>query len=61
MATTMPQYSVNDRSGTVLNRYYDSLSDMVAGIVRSENISDEELDELEGLIQRLRRDRDAER
>lgn len=43
-----------DRSGTILNRYYAGLADMVAGIVQSENVSDSDLDELESLIRKLR-------
>lgn len=43
-----------DKTGSLLNKYYGSLSHMVAGIVQSENISDADLDELEKLIQQLR-------
>jgi BlaI family penicillinase repressor len=43
-----------DKSGSILHKYYGSLSHMVAGIVQNEKISDNELDELERLIQRLR-------
>lgn len=43
-----------DKTGSFLNAYYDSLSHMVAGIVKNENITDSDLDELEALIKRLR-------
>jgi BlaI family penicillinase repressor len=43
-----------DKTGSLLNRYYGSLSHMVAGIIQKEDISDADLDELEKLIQRLR-------
>ena len=43
-----------DKSGSILNRYYSSLSHMVAGLLQQENVSDEELDELENLIRRAR-------
>lgn len=43
-----------DKAGSLFNRYYDSLSHMVAGIVKNENISDRDLDELEELIRDLR-------
>jgi BlaI family penicillinase repressor len=43
-----------DKSGSILNKYYGSLSHMIAGIVQNEKISDSELDELEQMIRRLR-------
>jgi BlaI family penicillinase repressor len=43
-----------DRTGSILNKYYGSLTHMVAGIVQNENIPDSELDELEKLIRKLR-------
>ena len=47
-----------DKTGSFLNKYYDSLSHMVAGIVKNENISDKDLDELEVLIKKLRQKED---
>lgn len=43
-----------DQAGSFFNRYYDSLSHMVAGIAKSEKISDSDLDDLEQLIKELR-------
>ncbi len=43
-----------DKTGSLLNKYYGSLSHMVAGIIQNEDISDTDLDELEKLIQRAR-------
>ena len=43
-----------DKTGSFLNQYYDSLSHMVAGIVKHENISDSDLQELERMIKQLR-------
>lgn len=43
-----------DKSGSILNKYYGSLSHMVAGILQQEDITDADLDELETLIRRLR-------
>ena len=45
---------LSDRAGSFFNKYYDSLSHMVAGIVKTEDISDEDLNELETLIKKLR-------
>jgi BlaI family penicillinase repressor len=53
-AVTREEYAA-DKTGSILNKYYGSLSHMVAGIVQSENIPDSELDELEKLIRKLRR------
>jgi BlaI family penicillinase repressor len=53
-AVTRGEYAA-DKTGSILNKYYGSLSHMVAGIVQSENIPDSELDELEKLIRKLRR------
>lgn len=44
-----------DRTGSILDRYYDNLPHMIAGFVKNEEISDSELDELEELVQELRR------
>jgi len=43
-----------DKTNSILNKYYGNLSHMVAGIVKNENITDTDLDELEKLIQQLR-------
>ena len=43
-----------DKTESILNRYYDSLPHMVAGILQKEDIPEAELDELEKLIQRAR-------
>ncbi len=43
-----------DKTGSILNRYYGSLSHMVAGIIQKEEISDADLNELEQLIRRVR-------
>jgi BlaI family transcriptional regulator, penicillinase repressor len=53
-AVTREEYAA-DKTGSIMNKYYGSLSHLVAGIVRSENISDEDLDELEKLIGQLKR------
>ena len=44
-----------DRTGSVLTRYYGSLSHMVAGFVKNEKISEKDLDELDQLIQELKK------
>lgn len=44
-----------DKTGSLLNKYYGSLSHMVAGIIQNEDISDADLDELEKLIQHARK------
>ena len=49
-----------DRSGSIMSRYYSGLADMVAGIVQSEEISEEELSELERLIRRLRDEKEGQ-
>ncbi len=49
---------VADKTGSFLNKYYDSLPHMFAGIVKNENISDSDLDELEAMIKKLRRKED---
>ena len=51
---TREEYAA-DKTGSIFNKYYGSLSHMVAGIVQNENITDTDLDELEKLIQQLRR------
>jgi BlaI family transcriptional regulator, penicillinase repressor len=51
---TREEYAA-DKTGSILSKYYGSLSHMVAGIVQSENITDSDLDELEKLIRQLRR------
>ena len=44
-----------DKTGSFLSRYYNSnLAHMVAGFVKNESISDDELDELEALIKKLK-------
>jgi BlaI family penicillinase repressor len=43
-----------DKTGSLLNKYYGSLPHMVAGLLKEENISDGDLDELERLIKRAR-------
>lgn len=52
-AVSREEYAA-DKSGSIMNRYYGSLSHMVAGIVQNEKIPDSELDELERLIRSLR-------
>jgi len=47
--------SAADKTGNVMNKYYGSVSDMVAGIVQSEHLSDGELDDLEERIRELRK------
>ena len=47
-----------DKMGSFLNEYYDSLSHMVAGIVKNENVTDSDLDELEAMIKKLRHKED---
>lgn len=43
-----------DKADGIINKYYGNLSHMIAGFVKNEKISDDELDELEMLIQDLR-------
>ena len=43
-----------DRTSSILNKYYGSLSHMVAGFIKNEKVSDMELNELERLIQDIR-------
>jgi BlaI family penicillinase repressor len=43
-----------DQAGSFFNRYYNSLSHMVAGIAKTEKISERDLDDLERLIKELR-------
>ena len=43
-----------DKTGSILNKYYESLPHMVAGILQNEDVSDAELDELEQLVQQKR-------
>jgi BlaI family transcriptional regulator, penicillinase repressor len=52
-AVSREEYAA-DKTGSILNKYYGSLSHMVAGIVQNENIPDADLEELEKLIQKLR-------
>ena len=48
------EYAI-DRAGSILNKYYGSLSHMVAGFVKNGKVSDTDLDELEKLIRELRK------
>ena len=43
-----------DKTTSILSKYYDSLPHMVAGILKKEDISEAELDELEKLLQHMR-------
>ncbi len=43
-----------DKTGSILNKYYGSLSHMVAGIIQKEEITEDDLNELEQLIRRVR-------
>lgn len=43
-----------DKTKTILNKYYESVPHMVAGIMKNDGISDAELDELESLLKRMR-------
>jgi len=43
-----------DKTGNLFSKYYDSLSHMVAGIARTADISEADLDELEALIKEIR-------
>ncbi|MCK5128599.1 MAG: BlaI/MecI/CopY family transcriptional regulator [Clostridiales bacterium] len=45
---------LSDRAGRFFNKHYDNLAHMVAGIAKTENISNKELDDLEKLIHELR-------
>ena len=47
-----------DKTGSLLNKYYGCLSHMVAGIIQKEEISEEDLNELEELIRRVRNKED---
>ena len=46
---TKEQYGT-DMTSSYLNKYFHSLSHMVAGIMQKEDISDDEIDEMEQLI-----------
>jgi len=50
---TKSEYAA-DKTGSILSKYYGSLSHMVAGILQQEDIPEEELDELEKLIRHAR-------
>ena len=41
-------------AGTYLKKYYNSLSHMMAGLIKKEDVSDDELDELEQIIKQYR-------
>jgi BlaI family penicillinase repressor len=43
-----------DKTGSFFDKYYDSLSHMVAGIVETADISEKDLNELEALIKELK-------
>jgi len=53
-AVSRDEYAA-DRAGSILNKYYGSLSHMVAGFVKNGKVSDTDLDELEKLIRELRK------
>jgi len=44
-----------DKAKTLCNKYYGNVSQMVAGIVDNENISESDLNELENLIKQMKR------
>ncbi|NMA95587.1 MAG: BlaI/MecI/CopY family transcriptional regulator [Clostridiales bacterium] len=44
-----------DRASSVMRKYYDGLSHMIAGFVENEDISHEDLDELDMLVKRLKK------
>ncbi|MFA5675792.1 MAG: BlaI/MecI/CopY family transcriptional regulator [Christensenellales bacterium] len=48
------EYAAN-KTGGLLSKYYGSLSHMVAGLIRNVNITDEDIDELDKLIRRLKK------
>lgn len=50
---TKAEYAA-DKTGSILNKYYGSLSHMVAGILQQEDIPEEDLNELEKLIRHAR-------
>jgi len=44
-----------DKAKSLCNKYYGNVSQMVAGIVDNENISESDLNELENLIKQMKR------
>ena len=44
-----------DKAKSLCNKYYGNISQMVAGIVDNENISESDLNELENLIKQMKR------
>ena len=44
-----------DKAKSLCNKYYGNISQMVAGIVDNENISESDLSELENLIKQMKR------
>ena len=44
-----------DKAKSICNKYYGNISQMMAGIIESENISESELGELEKLIAQLKK------
>lgn len=52
-AITRDEYAA-DKAGSLMNKYFDSLPHMVAGILQNERISKADLDELEKLIDSLK-------
>jgi BlaI family penicillinase repressor len=43
-----------DKTGGIINKYYGNLPHMIAGFVKNEKITDEDLDELERLLHELK-------
>jgi BlaI family penicillinase repressor len=43
-----------EMAGTYLNKYFGSISHMMAGLIKKEDVSDEELDNLEQIIRQYR-------
>lgn len=53
-AVSREEYAA-DKADGIINKYYGNLSHMVAGFVKNEKITNADLDELEKLIQALRK------
>ena len=49
-----------DKAGSLMNKYYGSVPHLLAGLLRDEELSEKELDELENMIRMAREKKEAE-
>ncbi len=52
-AVSKEEYATS-MTGTYLRKYFDGLADMMAGLIKNEDISEDELDDLEEIIKKFR-------